>query len=96
MPRRAGGPLRWEAVAEALPVVEAEIVAIVGVAIELDAVLGEGGDQRFAMQRLVVDEDAVEIEENAWSCRKINIGGRVRRREGAKRHPRLTRYPWRL
>ena len=53
-----------EAVAKALPVIKSEIVAIVGVAIKVDAILREGMDQCLAMQRLVVDKHAVEVEQD--------------------------------
>ena len=56
-----------EGEAEALPVVEAEVVAVVGLAIEGIPILRERRDQRLAVLRLVVDDDAVEVEQD---CRR--------------------------
>jgi hypothetical protein len=65
-----GGLLGWtshplEGEPETFPIVEPEIVAVVGIPIEGVAVLGERGDQRVAMLRLVIDNDAVEVEKDA-------------------------------
>src|SRR5215213_2247365 len=50
--------------AEALAVVEAEVIAVVGVAVERVALLAERGDEGVAMLRLVIDDDTVEVEQN--------------------------------
>src|SRR4029077_685082 len=60
--RRAAVSL--EAEAETLAVVEAEILAIVRLPVERDAVLSERRGERLAVLRLVVDDDTVEVEEN--------------------------------
>ena len=57
-------PAPLEGEPETLPVVEAEVIAIVVVAAERDAVLSERRDQRVAMLRFVIDDDPIEIEED--------------------------------
>jgi len=54
-----------EGEAEALAVVEPQVVAIVGVAVQRIAVFSQRGDQGITVLRLVVHDDAVEVEENA-------------------------------
>jgi hypothetical protein len=65
-------PRAGEAEPEALAVVEAEILAVVGRAIEGEAVLVERGDECVAVLRFVVDDDAVEIEQyGSRQARKV-------------------------
>ena len=66
---RQGGLVRGpshvaEGEAEALAIVEAEVVAIVRVPLEGETVVRQRRDQSVAMLRLVVDDDAVEVEQD--------------------------------
>src|SRR5690606_5189448 len=60
--RRQPHPL--EGVAEALAIVEAEVVPVVPLAVEGVTIRRQGGDQRLAVLRFVVDDDTIEIEED--------------------------------
>ncbi len=53
-----------EGEAKAFPIVEAEVVAVVRVPVELEAVLAKRRDEGVAVLRLVVDDDAVEVEQD--------------------------------
>jgi hypothetical protein len=55
---------QFEGVPEALPIIEAEILTVIPFTLERVAVGREGGDQGVAVLGLVVDNNAVEIEED--------------------------------